>query len=286
MIKIESTIMPRLLLDYKQNIPKIIYQTFKSNELSSKMFNNAKSFIDLNPEYRYEFYDDSRMIDYVNNYDCRDFNFNNNDLRKAFNSLAVGAGKADLWRYLILYETGGVYVDIDSKCIRPLNTIINPKDDIVTGIAGWSHNFDNSQIIWKHLFPQWILIHTEKSMILKKIIEASVNAINTRTPVPGSEDCINMLERYTGACVSNYVYRKIFNFKNIEQELRLKPTTAKIKCDNKEYQITIVDHDRNTNILGNAILEKNYDNLVYREELQRIGSLHWLQQKKIFNDES
>jgi len=286
MAKIESTILPRTALNYEQNIPKIIYQTFKSNELSAHMFNNARSFIDLNPEYRYEYYDDNRMIDYVNNYDCGDFGFTNSDLRKAFNSIAVAAGKADLWRYLILYETGGVYADIDAECIKPLMSIINPKDDIVTCLSGWSHNFDNSKIIWRHLFPQWVLIHTRKSLILKRMIETCVNAINTRTPIPGSEDCINMLERFTGACVSNYVYRKIFKFKDIQKELRLKSGTLHINCEQEVYQLTIVDLITNTtsNIFGGAIIEKNYDNVDYHNELQEMGSSHWLYQEKIFND--
>jgi hypothetical protein len=285
MTKIESTIPPRIALNYEQNVPKIIYQTFKSDELSAHMFNNARSFIDLNPEYRYEFYDDIRMVDYVNNYDCSGFDFTNIDLRKAFNSIAIPAGKADLWRYLILYETGGVYVDIDAECIKPLRSIINPKDDIVTCLSGWSHNFDNPKIIWKHLFPQWVLIHVKKSLVLKRMIETCVNAVNTRTPIPGSEDCINTLEKFTGACVSNYVYRKIFKFKNIQQELRLKPNTSRIRCEHETYQLSIVDLITTTyNIFGGAIIEKNCDNLHYHNELQKIGSSHWLYQKKIFND--
>ena len=283
MNRIESSILPRTVLDYEQKIPKIIYQTFKSNELTDHMFSNAKSFIDLNPEYKYEYYDDARMIEYVNGYDCSDFNFTNNDLRKAFNSIAVPAGKADLWRYLIVYETGGVYVDIDAKCINPLRSIINPNDDIVTCLAGWAHNFDNNKVIWKHLFPQWILIHNKKSPILKRIIEASINAINTKTPIPGSDDCPNILERYTGACVSNYVYRKILNFKNVQQELRLKPSTSQIKCDNNKYQLSITDYTNN--MIGRAILEKSYDdNIIYHNELKKVGSTHWLYQKSIFND--
>lgn len=283
---IESTILPRVLSSYEQNIPKIIYQTFKSNDLPDHMFNNAKSFIDLNPEYQYEYYDDVRMAEYINNYDCSNFNFTNDDLRKAFNSITVPAGKADLWRYLIIYETGGVYVDIDAKCLKPLKTVIKPNDHIVTCITGWAHNFDNDKVVWKHLFPQWILIHTKKSVILKKIIEASINAIHTRTPIPGSDDCANTLERYTGACVSNYVYRNIFKFKSIQQELRLRPGTLNITYENNKYQLTIVDYVRKSfgNSFDNTILEKSYDIVKYHTELKKVGSPHWLYQENIFND--
>lgn len=41
-----------------------------------------------------------------------------------YKNLPIGAMKADLWRYLILYTYGGVYSDIDSVCNRPIDSWI------------------------------------------------------------------------------------------------------------------------------------------------------------------
>jgi mannosyltransferase OCH1-like enzyme len=90
-------------------IPKIIYQTWHSKELPSKMTECIDRLKRANPEFEYRFYTDD---------DCRSFikdNFDT-DVLDAYNSLLPGAFKADLWRYCVLYKTGGVYLDIKFQC--------------------------------------------------------------------------------------------------------------------------------------------------------------------------
>jgi mannosyltransferase OCH1-like enzyme len=280
---IPTTLDARITSTTFQKIPRVIYQTFKSYTISDNLYEGVKSFIDLNPEYRYEFYDDERMFEYVVNYDCKNFSFTNEELIKAFNAIAVPAGKADLWRYLIIYERGGVYVDIDTKCVKPLNTFINLNDDIVTYIVGDVHNYYDKNLKWKHLFPQWMLMYSPKCTILKCIIEECVKAINTKTPVPDSEECKNMLERYTGVCISNYIYRSIFNFKNVEQESRLKCGIYNIKHNQSNYQLNILPST--PNIFNDAIINKNFDTIEnYKNELLKNNATYWVNQRKIFND--
>jgi len=90
-------------------IPKVIYQTWNSKELPSKMATCVEKLKKDNPEFEYHFYDDQ---------DCRKFiqtNFEP-DVLKAYDSLIPGAFKADLWRYCVLYIKGGVYLDIKFQC--------------------------------------------------------------------------------------------------------------------------------------------------------------------------
>ena len=49
--------------EYEQKIPKIIWQTMKTNQVPLFMKNYADSWIELNPEYEYRFYDDNDIID-------------------------------------------------------------------------------------------------------------------------------------------------------------------------------------------------------------------------------
>ena len=42
----------------------------------------------------------------------------------AYDSLRYGVAKADFWRYCVLYVHGGVYVDVDSALISPLDHFI------------------------------------------------------------------------------------------------------------------------------------------------------------------
>ena len=41
-----------------------------------------------------------------------------------YNRLTIGAAQADLWRLMVLYKHGGVYMDIDSHLVWPLNRFI------------------------------------------------------------------------------------------------------------------------------------------------------------------
>jgi mannosyltransferase OCH1-like enzyme len=114
---IPISLPPRISSVTHQKIPRIIHQTFKTNVVTDIFYQNAKSFIDLNPEYQYEFYDDERVKRFIENFDCTEFSFNRDTLIKAYNDIKPGAGKADIFRYLIIYEYGGVYVDIDARCV-------------------------------------------------------------------------------------------------------------------------------------------------------------------------
>lgn len=39
-----------------------------------------------------------------------------------------GAARADLFRYLLLYRLGGVYLDIKSTTVRPLDEVLRPDE--------------------------------------------------------------------------------------------------------------------------------------------------------------
>ena len=87
----------------------------------------ADSWIDLNPEYEYRFSDDNDIIEFLK----ADFP----DYLDGYNKLKYGASKADLWRYLIMYKYGGVYADIDCKCLVRLRDWIEPESAFVTQLG-------------------------------------------------------------------------------------------------------------------------------------------------------
>ncbi|MBX7177368.1 MAG: hypothetical protein K1X68_11405 [Saprospiraceae bacterium] len=74
-----------------------------------------------NPDYRYEFYDDQRMNEFMHR-------TLNPEAFELFCRIQIGALKADFFRYVILYHFGGVYLDIDSLITAKLDTMILPGD--------------------------------------------------------------------------------------------------------------------------------------------------------------
>jgi mannosyltransferase OCH1-like enzyme len=81
--------------------------------------------MDINKTFEYKLFDDTDMDNFIkNNY--------NKEIYNCFNSLNIGAAKADFWRYLILYKTGGVYLDIDSIIYGNLNELLDDECAIIT----------------------------------------------------------------------------------------------------------------------------------------------------------
>lgn len=171
-------------------IPKHIYQTWKTKDLPESVQSVRHKIQKLNPEYTMHLYDDKDILEFLeNNYSI--------NVVEAFKSLNVGAAKADLWRYCILYTNGGVYLDIDADIKESLDTLIRP---------------DSKAIITREgnpgLFCQWILIFEPGNKFLKNLIEQCVyNILNKTTtnimyltgPALFTTVLNNYLQRYENA---------------------------------------------------------------------------------------
>lgn len=152
---IPKKLKPRERIDYDQKIPKVIWQTMKTNQVTAFMKSYSETWINLNPEYEYRFYDDNDIIDFLKT----DFP----DFLEGYNKLKFGASKADLWRYLIVYKYGGIYADIDCKCINSLRKWIDPNATYVTQLG------INKDIC------QWLIISIPQNPIFLKAAELTLH---------------------------------------------------------------------------------------------------------------
>ncbi|KAL8753967.1 MAG: hypothetical protein Q9199_004661 [Rusavskia elegans] len=93
----------------------------------------VRTWMDLNPEYRYELLTDGGAETYVKDHFPTD-----SRISKTYLSLSDYIMRADLIRYLALLQDGGVYNDLDVGCLRPIDLWIPPafKDNtsVVLGI--------------------------------------------------------------------------------------------------------------------------------------------------------
>ena len=94
-------------------IPLKVWQTYKTKELPYFAQETQQTWIDLNPEFSYQLWDDQDIENYLVEKWGEEY-------LAFFQALPIGAMKADLWRYLILCTEGGVYSDIDSVCLMPV----------------------------------------------------------------------------------------------------------------------------------------------------------------------
>jgi mannosyltransferase OCH1-like enzyme len=143
-------------------IPKKIFQTWYTKNIPSEVKNSIESMLAKNREYEYFLFDDLEMENYIKiNFSERIFN--------AFDSLNIGAAKADLWRYLVLYREGGIYLDMDSEIKDDLNDLIKSKD---SAIITRERNLGK--------FVQWCLMFSPGHPILDICISRCVENIESK----------------------------------------------------------------------------------------------------------
>lgn len=131
-VKIDKCILPKQTLPdgmATDNIPALIHQTFETAEVAPGMHAAAMSWSEQNPGFEYRFYDNAdRRQTIAQHFPPQ--------VLEAYDHITNGAFRADLWRYCQLYVDGGVYIDLDSMCKMPLQSLFLKDDAFVSARAG------------------------------------------------------------------------------------------------------------------------------------------------------
>merc|ERR1712023_453423 len=96
--------------------------------------------------------------------------------QQRFNLIKVGASKCDFWRYHVMYKHGGVMMDTDSWCAKPLDHWIAPND---THILGFIEAPSNHRPI-KNLLVQWGIISVPGHCFMKRAVDEVVRLVVPR----------------------------------------------------------------------------------------------------------
>jgi mannosyltransferase OCH1-like enzyme len=103
-------------------IPKVIWQTNYTGKVTIAVYFNYLCNRWLSPTYAYRFMDTAERAAFI----AEHFP---GEVHEAYSRLQIGAAQADLWRMLVLYRFGGVYLDIDAHAAWPLGLAIAPDCD-------------------------------------------------------------------------------------------------------------------------------------------------------------
>jgi hypothetical protein len=167
------------------HIPRIIHQTFRHRELPAELQANVDHIKALNPAWQHRLYDDAAIEAFIeSSYGM--------PVLRAYQRISpkYGAAKADLFRYLLLYQTGGVYLDIKSTLHRPLDDVLRADDRYV--LSRWRNGEGEEHAGWgcapelKHLpggeFQQWHIVAAAGHPFLRAVIEHVLTNIGRYNP--------------------------------------------------------------------------------------------------------
>lgn len=144
------------------SFPKIIWQThnYKKEDLPEHISAAGATWKNINPDWDYRYIDHYERDKMVSKYP------------KIYETYKTQGPtfQSDVWRFLVTYEYGGCYADMDSVCIKPLNYLLQ---DIGSNIelvtvpeaygTGNTHNYVTKQ----------------KSQPMVKVFNEMISAANT-----------------------------------------------------------------------------------------------------------
>jgi len=166
------------------SIPRILHQTFHDRNLPERLAQNVARLRELNPGWEYRFYDDDDIAAFIKeNYPPL--------VWKYYQRIdpCYGAARADLFRYLLLYKVGGVYLDIKSSMTLPLDEGLLADDRFI--LSKWQTAdgaYENFGLVYdlRHVeggeYQQWHVISAPGHPFLKAVVEQILDNIDTYDP--------------------------------------------------------------------------------------------------------
>jgi hypothetical protein len=153
-------------------IPRNIFQTWETKDISDGFKLLTKSWKDNNTNYAYFLFDDFERKQFIkNNFDERVYN--------TYCKIIPGAFRADLWRYCMLYVYGGVYVDVDTICYSNLDLFLTEDIEFMAPI-----DLNNNPYLGTYNLSNGFIASIAKHPILLNCIDRIVyNIENNIIPV-------------------------------------------------------------------------------------------------------
>ncbi len=166
-------------------IPKIIHQTYKKIDTEFCIFSNYIKY--LNPQYKYRFYDDNECERFIKEIYGIEFLKRYHKINPIY-----GAARADFFRYLLMYEIGGIYLDIKASIDKPFDSILKESDNYI--LSYWDKIlypgddslyymfWNKTSNMWNYgEYMQWFIICEPKHIFLKNVIMQVIKNIDEYT---------------------------------------------------------------------------------------------------------
>ena len=156
-----------------RTIPPQLFQTSPSLQLHPAHAEKVEEFRALNPDINHFVFDDIRTDEYMAG------QWGNHPIKGIYDRALFGQMKADIFRYCIVWDRGGYYLDINKSILQPLNSLHSDTDHALISFE------KNSTVVFPErraaqslLFPekivlQWAFGFSERHPVL----EGAINRI-------------------------------------------------------------------------------------------------------------
>ena len=124
-VKIKKKSLKKLQKGGNLKIPKIIHQTWKNTNLPDNYKKWSNTWKTKNKDWKYMFWSDDDLRNLV----VTDYP----ELLEIYDGFNKHIKRVDMARYLFLKKYGGLYVDMDFECLKPIDKLLENHDCVI----GW-----------------------------------------------------------------------------------------------------------------------------------------------------
>ncbi|OQR90370.1 hypothetical protein ACHHYP_05575 [Achlya hypogyna] len=167
---------------YGQPVAKIIHQSWISLETipaSVKKHKTVESWKARNQEYEYRFWGDDDIPGFVN----RHFP----EYAILFQRFPVHIMRSDFFRYLAVLKYGGVWSDIDTLCLKPVDAWAPPSPHGVSAMVGVELDASDVLLDWWSLrlqFTQWTFAAAPNHPMMRHVVEFIYHRFKDMAVIP------------------------------------------------------------------------------------------------------
>lgn len=149
--------------------PKLLHQSWKTSSLPQEFAVSRKTCLDANPQHRSILWTDRMNRDFIRSHYPW--------FLETFDAYNSNIKRADAVRYFYMYHFGGVYSDLDVKCIRGFDALA-PLANISEVVLGRKGNIGSRQSI-----PNAIIMSKPRSVFWLHVIREMARRVNCSTPM-------------------------------------------------------------------------------------------------------
>lgn len=158
-------------------IPKKIFFTHETKKYINKAI--LQEWRKNNPDFKIFFFNSMQRIRFIKTH--------YNEYYKYYMRTAheYGALRADIWRYLVIYHYGGVYIDHKVRILESLSSILDMKSDMCVTYKGNKRSFYTKMknFMCGEEVIQYFFAARKNSKILKRVLSLMLVRLKEQTQV-------------------------------------------------------------------------------------------------------